>query len=238
MEMQKMKNILILVALLYAPLAGAEYKCVDARGLTHVGDTPPAACADVVMYEISPTGRVLRRIDPTPTADQLKLRIEEVDRKKEAERAANEQKRRDLALLNTYASEREVDVARDRNIEPLRGRIQNAKERLEVVAKREKQVEEELEFYKAGQARSAKGREDAPRREAPPALVSELERIKGEKDSLFKGIAAHEREIEQLRSKYDGDKQRWLALKSGAVAKPAEYIDPPKTEPPRRRYYY
>ena len=233
-----MKKILILAALLYAPVAGAEYKCVDSRGLTHVGDTPPAGCADVVMYEISPSGRILRRIDPTPNSDQLKAKLAEEDRKKEADRVANEQKRRDMALLNTYANEREVDTARDRNIEPIRGRIQSAKERMEVVAKRQKQVEEELEFYKAGQAKSGKGRDDATRREAPPALVGELERIKGEKDLLARGIIAHEKEIEQLRSKYDGDKQRWIALKSGAVAKPAEYIDPPKTEPPRRRYYY
>ena len=34
-----MKKICIVLALLYAPVAGAEYKCVDGRGLTHVGDT-------------------------------------------------------------------------------------------------------------------------------------------------------------------------------------------------------
>ena len=235
-----MKKICMVLALLYAPVAGAEYKCVDARGLTHVGDTPPAGCADVVMYEISPTGRVLRRIDPTPNAEQLKLRLEEADRRKEAEKAAGEQKRRDLALLNTYSNEREVDVARDRNIEPLRGRIKSAQDRLAVVAKREKQVEEELEFYKAGKAQAGKGRDDATRREAPPALVQEMERIKSEKEGLARTIAANEKEIEQLRSKYEGDKQRWLALKTGVVAKPAEYIpaDPPKPDPRRRFYNY
>jgi prefoldin subunit 5 len=242
-----MKKTCMLLALLYAPVAGAEFKCVDSRGLTHVGDTPPAACADVVMYEISKSGRVLQKIDPTPTPEQLKARLEESDRKKELDRVAGEQKRKDLALLNTYSTEREVDVARDRNIEPLRSRISSAKERMAVVEKREKAVEEELEFYKAGQARHAKGREDAARREPPPALVAEVERIRKEKEGLTRAITQHEKEIESLYSKYDSDKQRWVALKTGAVAKPAEFLPPqakaipdppePYSSPARRRRY-
>jgi hypothetical protein len=233
---ENMKKICMLLALLYAPVAAAEYKCVDAKGLTHIGDTPPAACADVVMYEISKTGRVLQKIDPTPTPDQLKARLDEADRKKEQERVAGEQKRKDLALLNTYSSERELDVARDRNIEPLRGRIRSAQERLETIAKREKEVQEELEFYKAGQSKAVKGREDPARREAPPALVAEHERIVKERESLTRGIAVQEKEIEALRAKYDTDKQRWLALKSGAVAKPAEFF-PAEPKTARRNPY-
>jgi hypothetical protein len=198
------------------------------------------------MYEISKTGRVLRQIDPTPTAEQAKARLEESERKKEIERVAGEQKRKDMALLNTYSTEREVDVARDRNIEPLRARITSAHERMRVVEKREKQVEEEMEFYKAGQAKG-KGRDDATPREAPPVLVAEAERIRKEKEALIKSVAVHEKEIEALRLKYESDKQRWLALKSGAVAKPIEYVgaqakpepepDPSYPSTARRRRY-
>jgi hypothetical protein len=233
---ENMKKICMLLALLYVPVAGAEFKCVDAKGLTHIGDTPPAACADVVMYEISKTGRVLQKIDPTPTPDQVKARLDEADRKKEQERVLGEQKRKDLALLNTYSTEREVDVARDRNIEPLRGRIKSAHERLETIAKREKEVQEELEFYKAGQSKAVKGKEEAARREAPPVLVAEHERIVKERETLTRGIASQEKEIEALRLKYDADKQRWLALKSGAVAKPAEFI-PAEPKTARRNPY-
>jgi uncharacterized protein DUF4124 len=229
-----MKKICILLALLYAPVAGAEYKCVDAKGATHFGDTPPAACADVVMYEVSKNGRVVRKIDPTPTPEQAKARQEEIDKKKEAARVAGEQNRKDLALLNTYSTEREVDVARDRNIEPIKGRIKSAQDRLVIVGKREKQVQEEMEFYKAGKA--GKGRDDASGKEAPPGLVGELERVRSERESLNKSIAMHEKEIDLLRKKYDSDKERWLALKTGAVAKPAEFIpQDPKPVDPRQR---
>ena len=114
-----MKKWIVLVLALHAPAAMAVYKCVDEQGRTLIGDVPPAGCAKVEMYEVSPSGTVLRKIDPTPTPEQLKLRLEEQVRRKEAERAAAEQRRKDLALLNTFDSEQEIDVARDRNIEPI-----------------------------------------------------------------------------------------------------------------------
>jgi hypothetical protein len=219
-----MRRLILVLAMLYPPLAGAEYKCVDERGLTHVGDIPPPACGNVVIYEMSKSGMVLRKIDPTPTPEQLKTRLEELERRKEADRIAGEQKRKDLALLNTYTQEHEIDTARDRNIEPIKARIKSAQERQLELERREQDLGEEMEFYKAGKSRSVKGREEAPRDEPPPNLVADLERVRKEKASLTKHIVSYEKEMEQLRVKYETDRKRWIALKSGAVAKPAEMI--------------
>jgi hypothetical protein len=215
---------LVLVLALHAPGAMAVYKCVDERGLTLLGDVPPSGCAKVEMYEVSPTGTVLRKIDPTPTPEQLKVRLEEQERRRQAARAAAQQKRKDLALLNTFGSEQEIDVARDRNIEPIAGRIESAKDRIKEVDAREKQVLEQMEFYKAGKR---KGPKDEPRdSQMPSTLTSELQRIHGEKAALVKAIAADGREIEQVRARFDADKQRWLALKNGTAAMPGEYLAP------------
>ena len=46
----------------------------------------------------------------------------------------------------------------------------------------------------------------------------ELERSRAEKIALEKSLVAHDKEIEELKAKFDSDKKRWLALKSGAVA--------------------
>jgi hypothetical protein len=208
-----MKKLWPLLIVLFAPAAGAAYKCVDERGLTHIGDTPPAGCAAVMMYEVNRSGMVLRAIEPTPTPEQLKLRNEEASARKEAQRAAAELKRKDDALLATFSGEREFDVVRDRNIEPLRGRVANAHERLKAIDKRQKELEDEMEFYKAGKSSKAKGKT----REAPFILTSEMQRITAEKATLESGIAANEKEIEQLRAKFDSDKKRWVALKSGGA---------------------
>jgi hypothetical protein len=224
----------LLVALLHAPFASANFKCVDERGVTHFGDVPPAGCANVVMYETSPTGSVLRRIEPTPTPEQVRQRLEEFERRKDSERAAGAQKRNDLALLNSYTSEREVDVARDRNIDPILGRIKAAQDRAAGLDKRLKAIEDEMEFYKAGKSRAT--RDAGKAREAPPGLMAEQERIHKEKEALAQAVAASEKEIESLRAKYAADKKRWVALKSGEAARPAESVpgDPKGAQPQPR----
>lgn len=203
-----MKKACLLIAVLAATPAGAAFKCVDERGITHVGDTPPPGCAKVVMYEINSAGHVLRQIDPTLTPEQVRQKQIEEAKRREAEKIAAEQKRKDTALLQTFSSEKEFDIVRDRNIEPLRARIRTAQDRIKDVDKRLKEVDEEAEFYKAGKR---KGRKD----ETPRSLIDERDRLKREKETLNKGIADAEKEIEQTREKFDVDKRRWVTLKSG-----------------------
>ena len=205
----KTKKLLALLALAFASPAFAAYKCVDEKGITRIGETPPDECANVVMYEITKSGAVIKKIDPSLTEAEVKARKDEVERRKEAEKASAEQRRKDEALLNTYASEREIDMTRDRNIEPINGRIKIAKERIAAVDKRVKEIEDEMEFYKAGKSSKA-----AKTREAPQNLVQDLERVRKEKAVLEKSITGYEKEIETLRAKYDGDRKRWIALKA------------------------
>ena len=211
-----MKRLLLCLALLHAPLAPAAYKCVDEKGITHIGDTPPAGCAAVVMYEIKPNGTVVRKIDPTPTPEQAKAMQAQGEKKREAEKLAAEQKRKDAALLSTYSSEREFDVVLDRTIAPIRSRMKSAQERITAIDARQKKIEEEMEFYKAGKSKASKKGD-----EAPPTLVAEQERLFFEKQSLVNGIAAQEKEIVQLQERFDVDKKRWVRIKSGAAEAPA-----------------
>ena len=212
------RAIFLATALLYVPLAGAVYKCVDEKGLTRIGDTPPDQCANVVMYEVTTTGKVLRKIDPTPSADSLKQVREEEARKREADKQAAMQKRKDEALLNTYANEKEFDVARDRNIDPIRGRIRAAHERLKVIDARQAKITEEMEFYQSGKKKSSKKETDGP----PPMLVAERESLDKEKGSITSQIERQEKEIEDLKARYDADRKRWVALKSGTSAAAAQ----------------
>jgi hypothetical protein len=155
---------------------------------------------------------VLRSIDPTPTPDQLKARLDEQKKKKEADRIAYEQRRKDMALLNTYSNENEIDIARDRNVEPIRSRIKGAEERIGAVDKRLAEIGNEMEFYKAGK-KGGKGK-DAKPVQPPIGLVAEQERATKEKASLEKSIADAKKEIEAVRARYDADKQRYAQLKA------------------------
>ena len=205
-----MKRSCLLFLVFFAPAAGAAYKCVDEKGVTRVGDTPPPECANVVMYETSRTGTVIKKIDPTPTAEQIKARAEEAERRKVADKAAAEQKRKDMALLNTFSGEKEFDVVRDRQIEPIQGRMRQARERIAAIDKRQQAIDEEMEFYKAGKRKTSNAKPVEP----PHNLVSENDRLNAEKKTLERSLANGEKEIEQLKVRFDVDKKRWLALKA------------------------
>ncbi|HZZ93499.1 MAG TPA: DUF4124 domain-containing protein [Usitatibacter sp.] len=211
-----MKKLCVVLALLYVPFAQAAYKCVDERGITLIGDVPPPGCATVMMYEVTTSGQVLRKIDPTPTPEQVKARMEEQQKRKEADRIAFEQKRKDVALLNTYSTDKEIDVARDRNIEPIRSRIKGAQERMVAVDKRLREIGDEMEFYQAGK-KGAHGERARP----PIGLVAEQERALKEKVSLEKSVVEAEREIQQVRDRYEADKRRFAQLKGDGVLRPA-----------------
>lgn len=205
-----MKTLGLLIAALFATSASAAFRCVDEKGRTHIGDTPPAGCANVVMQEITRGGQVIRTIQPTLTEEQVRARQDAEEKAKVAEKAAAEQKRKDMALLSTYANEKEFDVARDRNIEPINQRIKQANERAKEIDKRVKVVKEEMEFYDAGKKKSSGKKADTP-----SGLTSELERLSDEKKSIERNLANYDREIAELKSKYDVDKKRWVALKQG-----------------------
>jgi hypothetical protein len=213
-----MRGTILLVAMMaLAPVAQATFKCVDENGRTHVGDTPPPGCANVPLYEISTGGIVLRRIEPTPTAEQVRAREEQARRLHEAEHVAAVQKRKDDALLNTFGSERDFDTARDRNIEPINSRIRSAQERIRAVDERVAKIGEEMEFYTEGKSKSAKA-------EVPANLVAEQERLKREKQALEASIVGYERDIVVQREKFDADRKRWLELKAMSGR-----VDPPKS---------
>jgi hypothetical protein len=224
-----MKRILGLVLALYVPAASAVFRCTDEKGLTLFGDTPPVACGNVTIYEIGSSGRVIRKIDPTPTPEQLKERTAEEARAKKAALAAAEQKRKDMALLNSYGSAQEFDVARDRNIEPMTGRVASADERMKELDKREAEIDKQIELLKE-EAQKKKGDEPF---EAPGWLTANLDRVKKERANLVAAQARYKKEIDDLRAKYDSDKQRWIVLKANKGALDADAATDPAKPPPK-----
>lgn len=91
------------------------YRWVDDKGQVHYGDSIPPQYANQGHSELSSQGRVIKRVEGSARNEADRLRREEA--KKQAAddaRKAQEQRRKDMALLATFASEREIDQARDR----------------------------------------------------------------------------------------------------------------------------
>ena len=205
-----------LVAALVAMPAHALYKCVDEKGITHYGDTMPPQCAKKAITEMSQQGSVLKQYDAPLTPEQLKAQGEERERRREHEKKLTEQRLQDNALVATYGSEREFDMARDKDLASLDARKRTLAARNDDVDKQLAKYENEMEFYKAGKSKASKTREP------PQPLLHELQRLRIEKEGLEQSVAGTERQIEAFRVRFDIDKKRWLALKADPSARSTE----------------
>ncbi|TCJ12788.1 DUF4124 domain-containing protein [Parasulfuritortus cantonensis] len=108
---------LIPVALAFAAQAAhAEtYRWRDEKGVVHYGDSMPAQYAGQAYEQLSSQGRVVKRVERAPTDAEERARREREAARREAEaRAERERQLHDSALLATYASVRDVDVAENR----------------------------------------------------------------------------------------------------------------------------
>ena len=86
------------LGLLNTPAALAQstlFKCTDDKGITHYGETMPAACAKKDITEMSKQGRTVRKLDAPLTPEQLKTRADEAQKK-----AVEDQKIADQGLYN------------------------------------------------------------------------------------------------------------------------------------------
>lgn len=208
--MNGLSRVLLIAAMLVPLTASALYRCKDEKGLTHIGYAPPPECANVPVYEVTATGTVLRKIDPTPTPEQLKAKQAEEAKAKEAAKAATEAQRRDKILLTTYTSEQDFDRARDTALQPLAKILEGNAARLKAVEKREKELNDELEFYKAG---SSKSKAAGKGREPPAQLTNDLALLKKEKEALAQSGAKAEKDMQAVRDRFEADKARWNELR-------------------------
>lgn len=115
-------------------LAGKQmYRWVDAQGKVHYGDTIPPEYANQGNAELSKSGRVVKQTPPAPTPEQLRARQEAEAREREAREKAEEQRRRDRALLASYTTLDELDLAERRNLEAVDVQIKSHELRIKSV---------------------------------------------------------------------------------------------------------
>lgn len=94
------------------------YRWVDEKGGVHYGDSIPPQYAGQGHTELSPQGRVLKRIERAPDSAEARERREQADVRREmAAREELERQRRDNALLATFNDVREIDQARQRALD-------------------------------------------------------------------------------------------------------------------------
>jgi len=191
------------LALAVAPVHAQKqlYKWTDEQGNVHYTDKAPESRGGVVLDK---QGRPVRTIEGPPTAEQARVREAEAERQKSLDKDQESAARRDRALLASYTTESEIDLARARASATFETQIQSAQAYMAQLTKRKQDID----------ARKASFR-DKP---IPPQLEAESTSVNNEYAKNTDLVAQKRRELAAVVARYESDKARWRELKASEPA--------------------
>lgn len=184
-------------ALLVAFSLNAEaklFKWVDDKGVTHYGETIPPEFANKDTMKLD-KGRIEKREDARDSANK-KLSNEPV-----VDKSRVEAKRRDNALLDSYSSEKEIDLARDRNLQQVEARTNSYATLL-------KSSNENLASLQQEQDRLTR-----QGRKIPASLAEDITEANTRITKYQADLDRNNIEIEKIKARYAGEKARFRELK-------------------------
>ncbi|MES2366160.1 MAG: DUF4124 domain-containing protein [Pseudomonadota bacterium] len=182
------------------PAQAAMYKWVDEQGHIHYGDTLPQQATGRANVELDKQGLTIKKNAGALTPEQRQLRADELLRQQQEQLVKTEQKQHDTALLNTYTSPAEIDLARDRNLEQARSAIKGSQSRLIQLRAQQAQLDQQIAL--------------ATRNKRPiPAHISAANDANArEITQLEQAIAQKNKEIADIQTRFNADKARFIEL--------------------------
>ena len=207
--------LLVLLAVGSAQAASEFYCCQDpANGRRVCGDTLPEQCRGRAYRILDSGGNIVKEVGAPLSPEQKAELILENKRRKQLEDAGREQRRRDQALLDTYTTAEDIDLAQKKAEADVNLAIQATNERIATAQKKRNKFADEAEFYK--------------KKALPPELEKDLRAIDHEIRLQQELIALKQKEFDTIKAKYDADRKRYFELTrkspttppGGAVSQP------------------
>lgn len=163
-------------------------KWVDKDGVTHYDDKPPMPDSATKASVLNKDGIVVKKIEQTQI-------------NQEAEQAAAKLTRHDSALLASYNSAEEIDIAKERNTRIDFIALDNLQRQLttqkQTFAEQKKKMVEHIK----------------KKQPLPTKLMQEVKKTQADIRVTEKSIADKNIEISAVQKRYDDDKARYLELK-------------------------
>lgn len=211
------KASLALGALLLATsaLAASEFYCCQdpATGRRVCGDTLPEQCRGRAYRVLDNSGNIVKEVGAPLTPEQKAEQILENRRRKQLEDASREQRRRDQALLDTYSTTDDIDIAQKKAEADVNFAIQAANARIASAQVKRKKLTDEAEFYK--------------KKALPPELEKDLRAIDHEIKLQNELLDLKNKEFDTIKAKYDADRKRYFELtRKSLTAPPGGAINP------------
>ncbi len=200
-----------------AAAAAGMYKWTDEKGAVHYSDQMPPDAVNKGAVMFDKKGRQVKKIEPAPTPDQIEAKKLEDDKQKEITRQRDERTRKDLALLQSYTSENEIELARSRAISAVSNQIKSAEIYTGDLTRRQQDLEKQ---------KAALGGKPMP-----AALETELTSLNDEIARQGRLLVQKKDELATVNARYDVDKRRWQEIKSDQSRAAAVGLEPPPKAP-------
>lgn len=205
------KLALPLLALLLANSAQAAnefYCCQDpASGRRVCSDTLPEQCRGRAYRILDSGGNIIKEVGAPLSPEQKAEQALENKRRKQLEEAGREQRRRDQALLDTYATPEDIDLAQKKAEADVNTAMLAAIGRIDAAQVKRKKLADEAEFYK--------------KKTLPPELDRNLRAIDHEIRLQQELLDLKKKEFDTIKAKYDADRKRYFELTRRPPSAPA-----------------
>ena len=183
------------------------YRCVTKEGRKYYGSTIPPQCRGEPVEALSAQSTVLFRIEPPLTAEQkaaqaaaAQKNAAQIEAKREAEAAALVQKRRDQALLQTYASEKDIEGVRQRALADNRAAAAQVEARIAQLKQRQEKFSREA-------AKFSKGKETPP-----PQFEQDVRAAAYDLSLQEQLLASRRKEAAAINARYDEEIRKYRLL--------------------------
>ena len=184
------------------------YKWVDDKGVVHYTDQVPRGRRQQGQRPAEQQGVPIKKIDPAITPEQRKATEAEQERQRDAAKQQAEAARRDRALLDSYTTESDIDLAKSRAVKTLQAALRVGTG-----------LQRAIDQAQGGARREARRRMPASR--CPADIEREIARHR--RRARAPDATSSPRRTSKLvevTAKYDADKERWQALKNGDPTRP------------------
>lgn len=173
----------------YAENTGRIIKWKDEKGVTHYGDSIPPQYSNRENSLMNKQGITVQQNKNTDAQDTS------------SGQAQSEQSKKDKALLGTFSNAEEIDLTRDRNLEPELLVMKNLQQDRAVSLKKLEKIKAQTDAYSKA------------KKPIPADLKLELAARQEEVGKIDQKITARQKTIDDIRVRFDEDKKRYIDLR-------------------------
>jgi hypothetical protein len=174
---------------LYADSNDRIIKWKDDKGVTHYGDKIPPQYSNRENSLINKQGITVQQNKPSVHHDEA------------TEQAKLEQDKKDKALLGTFTNADEIDLTRDRNLEP------------DLIALKSLQQDRVASQKKLDKTNALAASFSKVKKSVPADINNDIQANKAELAKIDQRIIERQQAIEAIRKRFEEDKKRYLTLR-------------------------